>query len=151
MNKRFWSKTTAVGNGCIEWLGCKLPAGYGLFRIPGTRKNMLAHRWAYEERFGPVPYGLFVCHHCDNPKCVNTEHLFAGQPKDNVQDMIQKGRRVTKSCPNEANPNVRLSDAEVAQIRALKGSVTQRQIAKTFNIGTSQVSRIMRGYSRVAA
>jgi hypothetical protein len=148
MNQRFWSKTTASGNGCIEWLGASLKAGYGLFKIAGTRHNILAHRYAYEEKFGPVPYGMYVCHRCDNPRCVNQDHLFVGTPKDNVQDMIQKDRRVIKSLSNESSPSAVLTDKQVLEMRALRGVMTQRAMAQKFGIGTSQVSRIMRGQSR---
>jgi hypothetical protein len=148
MNQRFWSKTTASGNGCIEWLGASLKAGYGLFKIAGTRQNILAHRYAYEEKFGPVPYGMYVCHRCDNPRCVNQDHLFLGTPKDNVQDMIQKDRRVIKSLSNESNSSAVLTDKQVLEMRALRGVITQRAMAQKFGIGTSQVSRIMRGQSR---
>lgn len=148
MNQRFWSKTTASGNGCIEWLGASLKAGYGLFKIAGTRQNILAHRYAYEEKFGPVPYGMYVCHRCDNPRCVNQDHLFLGTPKDNVQDMIQKDRRVIKTLSNESSPSAVLTDKQVLEMRAMRGVMTQRAMAQKFGIGTSQVSRIMRGQSR---
>jgi hypothetical protein len=145
---RFWAKTAKAQNGCIEWQGCSLKSGYGLLKIAGTRKNILAHRFAYEQAFGPIPQSAYVCHKCDNPKCVNADHLFIGTPKDNVHDMIKKGRQVTVSAPNEANPNAVLSDNEVRQIRALKGQMTQRQMAAKFNVGTSQISRILSGKFR---
>jgi Trp operon repressor len=74
--------------------------------------------------------------------------LFAGTAKDNVQDMIQKDRRVIKPMPNQSNPNAVLSDEQVLEMRALRGVMTQRALAQRFGVGTSQVSRIMRCQSR---
>jgi len=65
--------------------------GYGRLRV-GNRKTMLAHRFSYEAHVGPIPKGMFVCHKCDNPLCVNPDHLFVGTASDNMQDMHRKGR-----------------------------------------------------------
>ena len=77
---------------CIEYEGRKNHAGYGHLgrTIDGVRKTFLAHRYFWEKEHGPIPDGMFVCHHCDNPPCINIDHLFLGTPKDNMRDMIQK-------------------------------------------------------------
>ena len=76
--------------GCIEWTGYLRGDGYGSLRIDG--KQVQAHRAAYEATFGKIENGLFVCHRCDNRKCINSDHLFLGTNQDNVDDMVAKGR-----------------------------------------------------------
>jgi hypothetical protein len=71
---------------CIEWNGSRLKSGYGRFN------NQRAHRLIFEQVYGPIPKNMLVCHSCDNPPCVNPEHLFLGTSKDNIQDSIRKGR-----------------------------------------------------------
>lgn len=96
LEERFWPKVDkSPGKGpngdCWLWTGCKLPKGYGQIGIANV--PALAHRVSYELANGPIPEGLHVLHACDNPSCVNPTHLLAGTPKDNMQDMISKGRK----------------------------------------------------------
>ena len=78
--------------GCWEWNGVIGTRGYGKV---GTKS--LAHRRAYEYRHGLIPKGMYVCHRCDNRKCVNPDHLFLGSCQENLQDMTDKGRRARGS------------------------------------------------------
>lgn len=75
--------------------------GYGQFNT--SIKLVRAHRFSYELHFGKIPQGMFVCHKCDIPNCVNPEHLFLGTPKDNTQDCIRKGRFNHKGAPGNRN------------------------------------------------
>lgn len=91
VEERFWSYVLKLPNGCWEWQGGKVRYGYGGFHDENHRLRF-AHRYSWEMHNGPIPKGLFVCHTCDNPPCINPAHLFIGTPKDNTQDMIRKGR-----------------------------------------------------------
>lgn len=89
--KKFWSKVNKIPYGCWEWMAGG-GGGYGIVRYGGRKVG--AHRVAWMITFGDISEGMFVCHRCDNPKCVRPGHLFIGTPVDNVRDMIAKGRRV---------------------------------------------------------
>jgi HNH endonuclease len=76
---------------CWGWRGATFRFGYGKVKLwDGTRTT--AHRVSYQIHYGPIPDGMFVCHHCDNPPCTNPEHLFLGTGADNNRDMAKKGR-----------------------------------------------------------
>jgi hypothetical protein len=87
---RFWLHVEKT-DGCWIWTGSSNDAGYG---VVWTDDKILvgAHRFSYELHNEPITGGLFVLHRCDNPPCVNPEHLFLGTAADNVHDMIRKGR-----------------------------------------------------------
>ena len=102
-------------SGCWLWFGGVGQKGHGLFRGPGGRQ-VNAHRFSYELYVGPIPDGLWALHRCDNPPCVNPEHLFIGTCQDNHDDMIRKGRKV--SVIGAAHPKTQLTEQDVLNIRA---------------------------------
>lgn len=75
--------------GCWLWNAASHNLGYGILRI--NRKNVRANRLSYKLYIGNIPQGMFVCHKCDIPACVNPKHLFLGTQKDNAQDRVLKG------------------------------------------------------------
>lgn len=75
---------------CTVWQGGVNSKGYGTISVAG--KNLYVHRVMYALMKGPVPDGVFVCHHCDNRRCIKPDHLFLGHPIDNYEDMRLKGK-----------------------------------------------------------
>lgn len=89
---RFWRKVTKT-SGCWEWSASRNAHGYGQIAAPRPLKRpLLAHRVSWEIHNGPIPIGLLVLHRCDNPHCVRPDHLFVGDQKLNMQDMVSKKR-----------------------------------------------------------
>jgi hypothetical protein len=116
-DERFWSKVNRLGD-CWLWTGSRDDKGYGHFQ-PRDGYPVMAQRFAYASTFGPIPEGNSVCHHCDNPPCVNPWHLFTGTASDNQQDSIRKGRKYClppRSAPGETNPSVKLRAEQVLNI-----------------------------------
>lgn len=99
---RFHSYYIKVESGCWEWQNYLDEDGYGQF-VEKDRSPVKAHRFSYEFYIGKIPDGLFVCHDCDNPKCVNPAHLFVGTHQDNMDDMKNKNRQSRRGNPKNEN------------------------------------------------
>lgn len=125
---------------CWNWRGPFFAGrGYGQFKHRGS--IVRAHRFSYELANGPLGEGLHVCHHCDNPKCVNPAHLFAGTAKENVADRVAKNRSADQS--GEKNNHARLAANDVREIRRLTGmGRTYKEVATAFGVARTTVSLI---------
>lgn len=132
-----FDRSRRLPNGCMEFSKCVQGNGYGRATI--ARKTDYAHRHAYRIVFGEVPEGLDVCHKCDNRKCINPNHLFAGTRKDNMQDAVSKGRQ----AKGDMLPQSKLTDADKGAIVELaKRGIPYAEIAKQFSICRQHVGQI---------
>jgi hypothetical protein len=127
--------TDAGADACWEWQG-KRRAGYGRLSLGG--QSWYAHRLAWEFANGPIPDGMFVCHTCDSPLCVNPKHLWLGTPGENMHDKARKGRARTGSR--------RLSDDDVRGIRLMRqAGALYRDIARAYGLTENYTGLIVRG------
>lgn len=138
--------------GCWEWMASKNAGGYGRIRAKNTM--CLAHRISWEIFCGDIPRGLCVCHKCDNPSCVNPDHLFIGTRQDNMDDMLKKGRYVKGKtykgieCPirGSLSPRSKLTEKDVIEIRRRykEGNASYRSLAKEFGVCYRNIACIIK-------
>ena len=138
LEARMKARTAVTEAGCREWVG-ERRRGYGI--VTHEKRRWYAHRLAWTLANGPIPNGLLVCHRCDNPPCINVEHMFLGTNADNMQDASTKGRlrggagRKRKSTCKNGHPFDRLNskgqqvcstclNAYMRQYRARKARMT---------------------------
>jgi hypothetical protein len=143
----WWKARTKTGeNGCIVWTRGKFNFGHGAIKVDGRLRK--AHRVSWEIANGrPVPVGLSICHHCDNPACVNVYHLFLGTLADNNRDRDTKGR-TAHQC-GEAHGMCKLSDADVSAIRSLRmRGVMIKDIMAEYNISRGHCGALIHGRKR---
>lgn len=138
LEERFLSKIEKTDS-CWIWKGAKTRGNYGHLRYKNGGKWVMkrAHIVSYTLYKGDVKDSI-VCHSCDNPSCVNPDHLWTGTRSDNSQDMVAKGRYP------KSKPMAKLSWEQVLEIRELaaKGA-TQKELAKSFSIKPNTVSMIV--------
>lgn len=137
---RFFKMVTKLDNGC--WIYSGTPSLiYGNFRVDGI--PIKAHRYSYELVNGKIPQGLFACHKCDVPRCVNPDHLFLGTLKDNMQDCRTKGRLAPKWGENCGTSKLRLE--QVLEIRSgPKNNVRFEELSRRFGVGRKHIAAVYR-------
>ena len=133
-------------NGCWIWQGYINKRGYGIASRKGLR--IRAHRLFYQAYKGAIK-DLHVLHKCDNPSCVNPDHLFLGTHKDNMRDKAKKGR--APGFKGESNPFCKLTFKQVLKIRELyeTGKYSQRRLAKMFDSSQTNIGGIVRKERRL--
>ncbi len=136
----FWKRVQKT-DGCWEWPGPFSGSGYGYVYGDGTGHSLLAHRVSYVIHKGPIAPGLHICHACDNPKCVNPEHLWAGTHEENHKDALIKGRKHSSSIRSL----VKLNAESVRRILALGPTTPTVQLAEMFGVHRSTILDVLRG------
>lgn len=133
--------------GCWNWTGSFRKDGYGKLlvgsKLDGSRRTVTASRASYETFVGKIPPGMVVCHKCDNPRCVNPDHLFVGTWKDNFDDMVRKGRR--KQARGSRIASSKLTEADVRRIR--QSGKTPQELADRYGVNVATVRKILSGAS----
>jgi len=135
--ERFLSSIDKSGN-CWLWtgtMGGKKENMYGVLKM--NRKTFRSHRFSYEYYKGKIPEGMFVCHTCDNPPCVNPDHLFIGTQSDNMRDMLTKGR----------TPKAKLRLDEVRYIFDYKGDMSYSELGEKFKVSVGTIENVKSGRS----
>jgi hypothetical protein len=144
LEETFWHNVQ-ITDDCWLWTAGKTN-GYGELYDNGNHIHIYAHRFSYQLFFGSVPDGLFVCHHCDNPGCVNPMHLFCGTNADNMADMVTKGRSNFTGAKGERNRHAKLVASQVITLRQDRLSgLSIKELANIYAIGRSDVSKILLG------
>lgn len=141
---RLAAATRKEASGCWVFTGSKTSFGYGYIKQAKALggKNVYAHRAAWEIANGPIPPApeVLVLHKCDNPSCVNPDHLFLGDHQVNVDDMLAKGRWSPPRQDGERNNNAKLTETQVRAIRSDTRKLSE--IAADYGIGQSTASLI---------
>ena len=133
--KELMKGVESITDECIKWpLSCN-GGGYG--RISFQNKTLPAHRAVWELANGEIEAGKFICHKCDNKKCINIKHLFVGSASDNMQDWSKKGHNWKRTIPYEIVKKIKNDNS---------GGYTK--LAEKYNVSRSAIAHIKKGRAR---
>lgn len=135
-SERLAELSVAESSGCIRFTGTVDSDGYGQIMI--NRVKYRAHRLAYELASGPIPEGYVVRHKCDNPSCINPDHLEAGTQADNIKDKVERGRQASGSSIGVS----KLTETDVKNIRSSGLKVSF--LASSYGVSTVSIRNILR-------
>ena len=135
--RRGWDVTES---GCWEVRGGKHPAGYG--KVSHNNVTTSTHRLAYEAWVGPIPEGLLIRHRCDNPPCINPDHLETGTLQDNARDMAERGR--ASRLYGEDSPSAKLNWSLVREIRGLE-KMTLKAMSELYGVSPVCIRNVRLG------
>lgn len=142
LQERIEKYTNRLADGCHVWTGWCDDDGYGGIQV--KYKTSRVTRVVWELSRGPIPKGFLVCHTCDNPPCINIEHLFLGTVKDNAEDAKQKGR-LSSVHDGEENGNSILTDEIVRRLRdAFDSGTRQCDLMREFGLNRVTVHNVVR-------
>ena len=142
LEERFWSKVDKKGEDeCWNWLGHIRDDGYGWAAYKG---HILAHRLSWIINKGEIPEDKDVLHRCNNPTCVNPNHLYLGTQIENIKQRNDEGR--TNRPIGERNPHAKLNWTDVDKIREkyATGKYTQQSLANEFGVSVGEISHIVK-------
>jgi len=142
--KRLLSRSIINENGCMEWTGTINKNGYGYAEV--FNKYNTVPRHVYALAHGDIPKGMYICHQCDNRKCINPDHLFLGTPQDNVDDCIKKGRNAKGfMIPHTVFDDNLKKDV----IKMVNDGMKYQDIADIYKVSHSAISRIAVHYGGI--
>lgn len=142
VREHFYSFVKPAGrNDCWQFQGYIEGTGYGRLKVAGKRR--MAHRVSFEIHHGNITPGMMICHRCDNPSCVNPNHLFQGSSRDNKLDCTSKRRHAFGS----KSPNAVLTEEQVREIRGdhKAGKISYREAARKYGVSFGLIGHILRG------
>jgi hypothetical protein len=159
---RFWAKVSAgtfAKDACWSWTAALNNKGYGFIWSRAHGGPILAHQASYTMTYGAVPVGCEIIHTCDNPACVNPQHLKEATHAENMADMMRKGRQARgpehrrKTLAGmrlgERHPKAKLTDAQVQDIKEKRAAgVAAVKLAREYGVSHQLVSQIALGRSR---
>lgn len=149
---RFWSKVDVrTPDECWEWKGADNGRGYGKFYVGGEKmRYRYAHRISWMLKHGNIKGNLQVLHRCDNPRCVNCNHLFLGTASDNMKDCSRKGRMKGGFCEihGENHHSAKLKEKDIPVIRSMiKKGISMTDVSKKYKVSLSTIYHIKIGRS----
>jgi hypothetical protein len=130
-------------DGCWLWTGRLVGKGYGSLGMGGKgAKHKLSHRLSYEIHHGEIPDGMVVMHKCDNPRCVNPNHLEVGTQSQNIKDAFARGRKLNlpSGLKGESHGASKLNNASVINIR--ESTLSIAELAKLYGVSNTAIERV---------